>query len=830
MTSEEFQKLIVNCQPSELYNPDWSLYYPFSFVNNLLPAVKLRVAKDVKVYDGAELFANTQKTEPKQYKLTDSKHLISIVGFTYPKGAEAEKQRKNVIASDHEVCVFMEVAQDDSIEVFFKLGRDFKEFLHSYSKQSKKPINPTVVESTTYKTDIKALKAVFNKKLVHYNLIEFILKTIGINETKTFQNNYEAKLQSLLAANKIEGIVYANVLLQNDKKQYVTIAVKQGSQGLNYGINTTDKKPHGQQPEKYVAVKKAGAAPPLTFVTDTAKPLAAPPVTQSEDGKPQPDNEALKQVYTELTKAGFTENHAAKNGNEFDLTEIAQAVANQLANPFYKDVKMSVRILQLGKAEASKPADAPKKVDGISIPSLQTNSNQIPQVAHQAIIQTDTEWEVGVDIVIDEKGKVAINHRISENYLKESKYWQNEIEQRGLSEEVKLDDLRQQITADFESEETEKDFYDKFIQDVKATFSNKIAGYVEGIQATQKVAKNVWEAGTINESLWLTKTPEHKEWPEYMHTNSLLGGAVDGVIDEIVGIPMAIKSVYEIATDEQKRNGFLKLFSKDGFSALVEGLKEEVRDTYQDNDKLQHFGGQTTISVASMFLGGGLFSKGKKINEVLEKTTDGLETVTDPKAYRIIDDLKKIERHVDIEKGIKEFAEQAGEDFIIESADEITDIVVSEGKKVSLEIWKQLRERGQAFNKKVKNLDPNPYLNHEVTIEHPTLKYKSGPKAGQPQIFRVDSYTHGSVIVERKATDFDKIKLKTFEGYLQSIKRKYPEGAKIVANDKEIRGLSLEGKYKIEVPKSNETSKRLKEFQDLANSEKYKIEIVFIDE
>lgn len=127
---------------------------------------------------------------------------------------------------------------------------------------------------------------------------------------------------------------------------------------------------------------------------------------------------------------------------------------------------------------------------------------------------------------------------------------------------------------------------------------------------------------------------------------------------------------------------------------------------------------------------------------------------------------------------------------------------------------------------KIKELFPNPYSHHEVTIEHPTLKYKDGT----PRRFRVDSYTPNIVIVERKATNFDKIQLKTFEGYLQSIKRKYPNGAKIVADDQTIRGSLLNGVQKIEVPKSNLNSKRLKEFQDLANSEKYKIEIIFIDE
>lgn len=79
-------------------------------------------------------------------------------------------------------------------------------------------------------------------------------------------------------------------------------------------------------------------------------------------------------------------------------------------------------------------------------------------------------------------------------------------------------------------------------------------------------------------------------------------------------------------------------------------------------------------------------------------------------------------------------------------------------------------------------------------------------------------------IVSRKATDFDNIQLSTFEGYLRELQRKYPEGAKIFATDDRIRGKLLKGRHKIEVPASNQTSKRFQEFENLAK--KYEIEIV----
>jgi len=651
MTTEEFQKLIAQCQPHQVFKLDWNCYTALEFADIFLPDVGGYEGKAMRFYDGAELFKNFEPTDRKLYQLTNSPNLITIVTYSYPKGVEAERKKHLVEPQDHELCAFIEIDEDENIEVFFRTGSNFKEFLYDYAQKNKSSVSPSTVENTVYKTDAEKFKAHFNRTIVHYNMMEFVLKTIGIDEEKTFQHGYEAKLQRLLAANKIEEMVYANVFLQNGKKQYVTIAITQGTQGLNYNINITDKEPDGQQPEKYVAIKKANVAQPLMFVTDAAKPLAVSPVTQSENGSPQLNDEALKQVYTELNKAGFSENPAQKQESEFDLAEIAQTLTNQLSNPFYQDVKMLVRV-GLGKTEAPKPVVAPKMVDGITIPSLQTNSAPNPQITDAVIVGDLNNYDVAIDIAIDEKGNITIKHHAHENYLKEYvDKWKQEAGKRGL--EVNIEDLRQQVLQDFTDIETEKGFYNKFIQGVKATFSDKIAGYVEGVQATQKVAKNVWAEGAINESIWYSQDEEHEQWPKYIHTAPIVGGAVDGVIDEIVGIPMAIKSVYEIATDGQKLEAFKSVFTKEGFGKLIEGLKEQL---FGDKERREHTAGQTTVSVAAMMIPGGQISKTGKLANQLSDTQKGLNELTNPTVLTALENLKKAERYnPDIAKAIKEF-------------------------------------------------------------------------------------------------------------------------------------------------------------------------------
>jgi hypothetical protein len=115
-------------------------------------------------------------------------------------------------------------------------------------------------------------------------------------------------------------------------------------------------------------------------------------------------------------------------------------------------------------------------------------------------------------------------------------------------------------------------------------------------------------------------------------------------------------------------------------------------------------------------------------------------------------------------------------------------------------------------------------LFHQVRVE--LLVEIKGKKVLKE--YFLDSYQEGLAIVSRKATDFNKIQLKTFEGYCKELLNKYPAGAKITTAKEgydTILNKTLQGIPTIEVPKVNELSSRLKDFQAVAD--KYKIKLVF---
>ena len=506
------------------------------------------------------------------------------------------------------------------------------------------------------------------------------------------------------------------------------------------------------------------------------------------------------------------------NKTQQEYYQIEKEVKKTLNNPFYKDVKLNVTTWIEPQTN-----EYPKNVylDGKIPSNIQLFSSKIFKN-----FEENKPADITIDIKVFKNGKIVIQNKVNPNYLKEFEdKWKSEAKKRGL--EVNIAALRKQVHLDIENlarENKELSFYEKFIQSTKALLFENIGSYVEAIAATQKIGKNVWAQGTINESTWHTTeefATENKQWPKYCQFSPVIAGVEDGVIDEIVGIPMAIKGVYEIVIDEEKQKGLKAMFTKDGMVNLYEGLKTEVKDTYNDPEKGEHFVGQTTVSVISMMSGVGLFSKVKKLDEVVETATDLEKVIPDAKTTKFLDKVKKTERHVETDKAIKELTEEVGGERLSEAVEELTDLTenaVKNGKKFTWQEIKAFFKRGNDFNEKVRLLDPPKYDFHEITVEHII--------DGKPKKFRLDSYNEGLEIVSRKATDFDNIKLSTFEGYLKELKKKYPEGSKITAPKYPyLKDKVLKGKLKLEVPESNKLSTKLKEFQEL--SKKYEIEIIF---
>jgi hypothetical protein len=623
------------------------------------------------------------------------------------------------------------------------------------------------------------------------------------------QSDWKRRLERFLAEQNITEFIYSNSAFPDDipfririrgllvngelKTEINSFTAKILSNELNKGTDyvlTNTELNHLKNTTHFLAYKLKGKWNICSKYID--QQLVSKHVMGLIYGTLNLDDDDYKQIYYEFEDCRRSKSEDLKK----KFNEFCRSINNQLAKKFYADVDVAAYV---------KLVDQNGKT--ISENTLKTNYNK-------------KQNDVKLNITLHSDGRIEIKHEISPGYLSEyEEKWKKEAKARGM--EVDITAMRQDIIKFLESEEAELSFGKEFLREIRTWYDDKVGGYIEAIQATQKVIGNVWREGIINQSTWLSKDDEHRQWPEYMHFNPVVGGVTDGVIDEIVGLPMACKSVYQLATDIEKRKALGKVFTSEGFSQMLEGFKQEALDIANDEDKIGHFSGQTTISVISMLSGVGFISKAGKADELLdvaEKVVKKVDEIPDPNFHRINDLLKKSKRTVADEKILKELIEA-----MKESSSELLDLAKLALKKKRKFDWEEVKgffKRGNDFNDKVKKKVPPKYRFHEVTVEHIV--------DGKVKKYRLDSYNEGLEIVSRKATDFDNIQLSTFEKYLNEMKLKYPEGAKITAPKYEglLEGKVLKGKLKLEVPKANELSPRLNEFKLLAEK-KYGIEIVF---
>jgi len=217
-----------------------------------------------------------------------------------------------------------------------------------------------------------------------------------------------------------------------------------------------------------------------------------------------------------------------------------------------------------------------------------------------------------------EKKQVQISIKANENYLLE---YEGLVEERAISKgynDIDISELRKEVIADI-SQSVE--------YSVKAVENeeDKVVECLRFWQVAQLNVKHIWKNGNMHQATWYSNNETYNKFPAYAHFGCLTAGGCDAIIEEVLGIPLIIRTAYQLMSDEEQQKAFAQIFTKDGFNALKNSVKDEAIDAVKNPEKGIYYGTKTTTTIAfAMVLGGGnlLIKGGKKaleIFEVLEK-------------------------------------------------------------------------------------------------------------------------------------------------------------------------------------------------------------------
>ena len=139
---------------------------------------------------------------------------------------------------------------------------------------------------------------------------------------------------------------------------------------------------------------------------------------------------------------------------------------------------------------------------------------------------------------------------------------------------VSMDELRSESLKAVELLKEDEQHYSRgFLNSIKDFFSTRTAA----VQVTVDAAKSIWERGNIQEAGWYNESQGYKEFyqPRNLTVSQIPAGVVDGMLEEVLGIPILIKTTGEILLDKEKKSAFGSVFTSEGLEKMWEGIKEE---------------------------------------------------------------------------------------------------------------------------------------------------------------------------------------------------------------------------------------------------------------
>jgi hypothetical protein len=221
-------------------------------------------------------------------------------------------------------------------------------------------------------------------------------------------------------------------------------------------------------------------------------------------------------------------------------------------------------------------------------------------------VSSEEQAELILNYYIDnENSEVKVSIAAKDDYLQG---YESKVSARASAKgykDIDASSLRQQVLNDIHESIA---FSTKRAEKEQTEPKEKAKECLRFCQVAQKNVKNVWDEGTMHKGVWHSNDPEslYEKFPAYSHFGPVITGAADEVIDEVAGIPLMIKTGYEIMSDDQKREALVQTFtSKEGLTSLWEGLKQEFTGLLSDGERQTYTVSQVTTMVGFAVITGG---------------------------------------------------------------------------------------------------------------------------------------------------------------------------------------------------------------------------------
>lgn len=200
-------------------------------------------------------------------------------------------------------------------------------------------------------------------------------------------------------------------------------------------------------------------------------------------------------------------------------------------------------------------------------------------------ITTRIVYDLVIEIEIEENKIMIFDHYLDTKFGNEFiSIWDKEITNRGLEFSAKK--MKDTIIEDYK--------HLKFLVKSLAELKEIIVG----LYTFQILIKHILRNGKVPTPTWNKNHPDYDNWNNYFSIKPITAGIIDGIVDEVIGIPTGIFSLYEIASSGNKEKEILdKFFNIDVNNKLIEMYQ---KDYGIDEIMSEYKAGKTFISAGTM--------------------------------------------------------------------------------------------------------------------------------------------------------------------------------------------------------------------------------------
>lgn len=172
------ERVIDSSRSHSVFNTGWSSYNSNDFIESFLPFTNKYFSENFKFCDALELIAGTEKSNSLNGTLFKSETEVKV--FTFHNDSHAANSKGKLMLNNNEFIVFVQLTNESETNVSFKFGENIKKQLVTILKNNNVQKSVLEIEQSNFNFSSQKLKELINNKPSKNSIINFGLKTIGV--------------------------------------------------------------------------------------------------------------------------------------------------------------------------------------------------------------------------------------------------------------------------------------------------------------------------------------------------------------------------------------------------------------------------------------------------------------------------------------------------------------------------------------------------------------------------------------------------------------------------------------------------------------------------